>query len=114
MNDVGLIPRAVPSATTVAAFQADAKGAPTSRRQPRQWERRLPRLPPIRFRFALPGNRRRAYTPAQIHPPMNAISNSLVAFALVSTWTASAIDTTNTRLVSDPAPGRNGLAFAYA
>jgi tricorn protease len=37
-----------------------------------------------------------------------------VAFAFATAWTASAIDTANTRLVSDPAPGSSGLAFAYA
>jgi len=45
---------------------------------------------------------------------MNPILRSLVAFTCTTAWSASAIDTTNTRLVSDPAPGNSGLAFAYA
>jgi len=39
---------------------------------------------------------------------------SLVAFTALIAWGANAIDTTNTRLVSDPAPGNSGLAFVYA
>ncbi|MSU37412.1 MAG: peptidase S41 [Pedosphaera sp.] len=45
---------------------------------------------------------------------MNPILRILAAFACLSAWAASAIDTTNTRLVSDPAPGSSGIAFAYA
>ena len=45
---------------------------------------------------------------------MNPILRRLIGFACTTAWTASAIDTTNTRLVSDPAPGSSGIAFAYA
>src|SRR5262245_65812108 len=45
---------------------------------------------------------------------MNAIRRPIVAMVSVTAWAANAIDTTNTRLVSDPALGTGGLAFAYA
>jgi hypothetical protein len=45
---------------------------------------------------------------------MNLILRSLVSLVFVTAWTAGAIDTTNTRLVSDPVPGASVLAFAYA
>src|SRR5262245_9564948 len=45
---------------------------------------------------------------------MNPLLRRLAALASLTASTVSAIDTTNTRLVSDPAPGSNGLAFVYA
>jgi tricorn protease len=45
---------------------------------------------------------------------MNLILRSLVSLVFVTASTAGAIDTTNTRLVSDPVPGASVLAFAYA
>jgi tricorn protease len=45
---------------------------------------------------------------------MNLILRTFIAFASLIAWAASAIDISNTRLVSDPAPGTTGIAFAYA
>src|SRR5262249_45300306 len=60
---------------------------------------------PIGFQFALPANRHCAYTTPRFTPLMNPILRCLVVFASVAASMASAIDTTNTRLVSDPVPG---------
>ena len=45
---------------------------------------------------------------------MNPIRKLLLVVACLVPWATDAIDATNTRLVSDPAPGIDRIAFAYA